>query len=601
MTRLRLGLLCIVFLPASLFVLTTCGKDSPTQSTPEPPPPPPPPPVATRIEVTPSSATLNAIGQTVRLTARVIDQNGSAISGASVTWTSGAVGVATVGNQGLVTAVKNGSAVITARSGSVSATASITVSQTPGRIVIEPQMATLMSISETVQLTATVQDRNQQPVAGAEVTWQSSDEGIASVSDDGLVTAVGNGTVRITARSGNVSASIDVKVMQEAASIEIEPQTATLTSLGETVQLTVIVLDQKERPVEGAAVTWQSSDENVATVSDQGLVAAVGNGAAVITARSGSASASIEVAVMAPNPDREVLAMLYDATNGPDWTVDTNWLTDAPLSEWHGVTTNSSERVVILNLWTNNLSGEIPAEVGQLTYIEELNLGSNEISGEIPASIGQLANLGRLNLSNNNLSGGIPASMGQLSNLTELKITWNELTGSLPAELGQLIHLDWLAFHNNRLSGELPAELGQLSNLTRLDIGDNQFSGEIPATFGQMANLLVLGLENNNLSGEIPAELGRLARLEILALPDNQLTGVPPSELGNLSNLRSLLLENNSSMSGPLPDSFTNLDLGILKLGGTGLCVPASPEFQTWLQGIRIVTAATCPDPESEP
>ena len=459
-------------------------------------------------------------------------------------------------------------------------------------------MATLMSISETVQLTATVQDRNQKPVADAEVTWQSGDDSIASVSDQGLVTAVGNGTVRITARSGNISASIDVKVMQEAGSIEIEPQMTTLTSLGETVQLTAIVLDQNKQPVEGAVVAWQSSDEDVATVTDKGLVTAVGNGAAVITASSGSTSATIEVTIMAPSPDREVLALLYEATNGPNWTQNTNWLTDAPLGEWHGVTTNSQGRVVTLNLFSNNLSGSIAMEVGQLTYIEDLNLGSNRISGEIPASIGQLANLGKLNLGNNRLSGGIPVSFGMLSNLTELLITWNDLTGRIPAELGQLNRLDRLALYRNRLSGEIPAELGQLSNLSRLDIGDNQFSGVIPATLGQMANLLVMSLENNNLSGEIPAELGRLTRLEILALPQNQLTGVPPSELGNLANLRSLFLENNGSMSGPLPDSFTNLNLGTLNLGGTELCIPAGPEFQIWIEGIDNVTATTCPDPD---
>ena len=150
MTRSRIGLLCLAFLTASLFVLTTCGKNSSTQSTqPTSPTPPPPPPVVsvpTSIIVTPSTTRLNAIGQTVRLAASVLDQNGSAVAGASATWTSGAVDVATVSDQGLVTAVKNGSVVITARSGSLSTTASVTVSQTPGRIVIEPRMAELKSI-----------------------------------------------------------------------------------------------------------------------------------------------------------------------------------------------------------------------------------------------------------------------------------------------------------------------------------------------------------------------------------------------------------------------------------------------------------------------
>ncbi|MDE2723898.1 MAG: hypothetical protein OXI59_11035, partial [Gemmatimonadota bacterium] len=99
---------------------------------------------------------------------------------------------------------------------------------------------------------------------------------------------------------------------------------------------------------------------------------------------------------------------------------------------------------------------------------------------------------------------------------------------------------------------------------------------------------------------EIPAELGRLEELEVLALDKNQLTGVLPAELGNLANLRELHLQENESLNGPLPDSFTNLELQTLNLGETELCVPASPEFQTWIEGIDNVTAATCPDPETE-
>ena len=380
--------LCMSVLGCVLLVmLATCGKDSPTApSTPTPPsptaPPPTPPPaptpapVPTRIQVTPSSVTLNAIGQTIQLTARVLDQNGTILTGATVTWTSGNTGVATVSDQGLVKAIMNGSAVVTARSGNLSATVNVTVSQTAGRIVIEPRMATFMAIGETVQLTAVVQDRNQYPVPDAEVTWQSSDAGVASVSDKGLVTAVENGTARITARSG-------------------------------------------------------------------------------------SASAAIDVTVMAPSPDRTVLARFYEATNGSEWTNTTNWLSDAPLNEWHGVTTDARDRVVTLDLSHNNLSGSIPMEVEQLTYLEELKMGSNRISGEIPASIGQLANLNELDLNNNRLSGGIPVSIGQLSNLRVLSLTWNDLTGSLPVEIGQLTRLGTHGAPQEPAVGRDPCRTGQ--------------------------------------------------------------------------------------------------------------------------------------------
>ena len=141
------------------------------------------------------------------------------MTGAVVTWSSNNSGVVTVSVQGLVTAVVNGTAMITARSAGASKSIMVTVSQTAVSIVIKPEEAVLMSLGETFQLMASVLDGNKQPVANAEVTWESNDEGVATVGAGGLVTAVGNGTATITARAGSASASITVTVMQAAGSI----------------------------------------------------------------------------------------------------------------------------------------------------------------------------------------------------------------------------------------------------------------------------------------------------------------------------------------------------------------------------------------------
>ena len=287
---LALGLLMVT--------LTTCGKDSPTSPQPPEQPPAPATPVATRVEIEPSSATLNAIGRTFQFTARVFDQNNSVMSGAIVNWSSDNIGIVTVSANGLVTAVKNGNAVITARSGTASATVTVRVAQTVASLLIEPTSATLMSIGATVELSATVSDENGQPVEDAVVTWRSGDEDVVTVNDQGLVSAVGNGMTQVTARSGSAEASIPVSVMQSASSITIEPTSATLMSIGATVQLTAIVSDENGQPVVDAVVIWRSGDERVATVNDQGLVTAVGNGVTQVTARSGSAEASVPVSVM---------------------------------------------------------------------------------------------------------------------------------------------------------------------------------------------------------------------------------------------------------------------------------------------------------------
>ena len=86
--------------------------------------------------------------------------------------------------------------------------------------------------------------------------------------------------------------------------------------------------------------------------------------------------------------DREALAALYNATDGENWNISTNWLSDAPLGEWEGVSTDEG-RVRLLGLNDNGLSGEIPAELGNLSHLVSLSLWDNDLSGEIPAELRQ--------------------------------------------------------------------------------------------------------------------------------------------------------------------------------------------------------------------
>ena len=85
--------------------------------------------------------------------------------------------------------------------------------------------------------------------------------------------------------------------------------------------------------------------------------------------------------------DREALVALYNTTDGENWNGSANWLSDLPLGEWEGVTTNSDGRVTELNLGENVLSGEIPAELGSLSNLTRLGLRNNELSGCAPSSL----------------------------------------------------------------------------------------------------------------------------------------------------------------------------------------------------------------------
>ena len=112
--------------------------------------------------------------------------------------------------------------------------------------------------------------------------------------------------------------------------------------------------------------------------------------------------------------DREALVAFYNATDGDNWTNNTNWLGENAIGTWHGVTTNSDGRVTELKLDLNGLSGSIPASLGTLGRLRKLVLELNQLSGSIPSELGDLANLRTLDLDNNLLSGALPPELGDL-------------------------------------------------------------------------------------------------------------------------------------------------------------------------------------------
>ena len=238
-----------------------------------------------------------------------------------------------------------------------------------------------------------------------------------------------------------------------------------------------------------------------------------------------------------PAMDREILVTFYNALDGPNWEDSGNWLTEAPLGEWDGVTTDDNGRVIWLQMGASG-SGQ-------------------ELRGEIPPELGNLANLQYLILIGEGLSGGIPPELGNLKQLYELSINGTQLGGVIPPELGNIL-LSELHLIDNELSGEIPPWLSNHQDLIRLDLSGNRLSGEIPAEWGNFYRLESLDLSGNQLSGAIPSGLGNIDTLERLTLHENQLSGEIPSELGNLDNLKSLTLHKNQ-LSGEIPSEVWNM------------------------------------------
>ena len=282
-----------------------------------------------------------------------------------------------------------------------------------------------------------------------------------------------------------------------------------------------------------------------------------------------------------PDSDRAALIALYNATGGANWTNRTNWLSNSPISDWRGVTTNDDGRVTAISLKENGLKGQLPAALGDLSELTNLTLTKNELSGPIPDSLSRLSRLQRLDLGRNRLTGPLPSWLGNLSELTNLTLYNNDLRGPIPDSLSRLSRLRWLDVGGNELTGPVPSWLGNLSELTYLSLWGNDFDSSIPASLGNLTNLTILDIRNNRLTGAISSQLGNLSNLRILRLENNQLTGDVPGWLVNLTRLEWLNLSGNA-LTGCVPAALQNVAVNDLdRLGLPDCGEPQAREFST--------------------
>ena len=683
MRRQRLALAIAATLSATLWAYA-CG-DGAT----EPMSPPPDPPRPTTVTVTPAMASLTAIGATVQMSAHVLDQNGQAMAGAAVTWTSSAAAVATVDGSGLVMAVTNGTATITAAAGGVSGTAALMVEQMVSAVTVEPAADTLVA-GDTLRLSAEAADGNGHTVTGAEFEWASSDTLVAVVDSSGLVTGITAGAATVAATSSGVAGGAEITVVAPVpAAVAVAPDTVRFMAIGQTAQFAAEVRDQAGRLMEGAAVSWSSADTMVATVDSAGVATATGSGTATVTATAGEARGEAVVTVvqsagsvtvsppadtMAPGdtlrlvaeafdgnghrvdgamfdwsssnvsvarvddsglvqavaegsatitaaagnvrgsaeitvekPDRAALVALYNATDGPNWVDNDGWLTDAPLGEWYGVHTDEDGRVVRLDLsgtWdrearedkVHGLSGPIPPELGNLANLEALWLYSNHLSGPIPSELGNLASVQWVNLEFNDLSGSIPPELGNLANLRSLQLDGNSLTGSVPRsflQLGELRSFDFSRVGNESLcvpgTSEFYAWLQRIGGWIRLArcnaVDVAVLTRLFEATGGSGWTRSDGWLDDFVLGGWHGVSADTLGRVTALDLSGNGLTGKLPRNLGEMSELVRLRIGDNT-LSGRLPLSLTGLPLLELHYEDTQLCAAPDASFRAWLDAI---------------
>ena len=241
----------------------------------------------TSVTINLLSVTLE-LGQTIQLIATVQPENAT---DKTITWSSNNDKIATVDNNGVVTAIAEGNAVITATAGGKSATCAISVKKS----VIAVTSVTLnktslnMTKGQSETLTATVTPDN---ATDKTVSWSSSDATIASVDQNGRVTALKSGSATIMAKAGEKSATCSVTITTPVESVSLDRTSVNL----EEGQTTTLVATINPNDADEKTVTWTTSNASVATVTN-GVVTAIAEGVATITASVGGKSATCSITV----------------------------------------------------------------------------------------------------------------------------------------------------------------------------------------------------------------------------------------------------------------------------------------------------------------
>ena len=251
---------------------------------------------------------------------------------------------------------------------------------------------------------------------------------------------------------------------------------------------------------------------------------------------------------------------------------------------WHGVVcsevdpSTGKRKVEEIKLAANRLSCEIePADLSPLVHLIELDLSSNELFGNIPPWLGNMSDIRTIFLENNHLSGTIHNDMVRgLDELRELDMSHNQLHGSLPVDIGHMQHLITLKVSNNSLDGPMPASFSNMAKLQRIKLDRNNFHGTLPDFSNGLTNLVTLDLSDNYFSGELPAYVGSagmrldgFSGLRDLILRNNSFNGTLPASIVNMTRLEHLDISDNK-LTGLLPELPHKLDLPGAKviLGG---------------------------------
>ncbi|XP_031254688.1 receptor kinase-like protein Xa21 [Pistacia vera] len=267
-----------------------------------------------------------------------------------------------------------------------------------------------------------------------------------------------------------------------------------------------------------------------------------------------------------------LLALKACISHDPSNILANNWSTSSSVCSWTGITcAGRHHRVRALNISNFGLTGTLPPQLGNLSFLATLTFRNNSFYGSLPEDLAHLRLLKHLSFSYNRLSGEvsesifddlpnlellalhfnmfqgtIPSTLSKCKKLQNLSLSFNYFTGAIPKEIENLTQLKRMYLHSSKLQGEIPKELGNLTILEKLSLANNSLMGTIPSLIFNLSSLIFMDFSNNSLSGSLPENMCQhLPNLETLHLSYNQFTGPIPHNLGQCRMLRSVKFYDN--------------------------------------------------------
>jgi len=233
------------------------------------------------IQVSPRKIVLYGIGRSQRLAAQLLDRKGQALESGHPMWASSKRDVATIDDAGRVVSKGSGKTMVSATFEGLTTQVPVEVVDAAAIDVIPPQATLIGPAGTSFTVSAAVKTSKNQPIS-IRPTWTSSDEKVAKVTPEGVVTSVGNGTAAVTAHIGELQGVAEVSVLvREIARLEVHPATA-LVRVGDSQRFAVVAFSSDGSRLENAVAQFRSSNPTVATIDGGGNASGVSAGTATI-------------------------------------------------------------------------------------------------------------------------------------------------------------------------------------------------------------------------------------------------------------------------------------------------------------------------------